>query len=84
MGGFIRRVFNIPKQQPQFVEPVVEDVKKELPPVDDKQREEEVTDELEKVEKKRKGRRSTILNTNQGLLDIDEENIDTKNLLGGN
>jgi hypothetical protein len=84
MGGFIRKVFGIPKQQPQFIEPVVEDVKKELPPVDDKQREEEVTDELEKVEKKRKGRRSTILNTNQGLLDIDEENIDTKNLLGGN
>ena len=51
MGGFIRKVFGIPKQQPQFIEPVVEDVKKELPPVDDKQREEEVTDELEKVKK---------------------------------
>lgn len=84
MGGFVRKIFGIPKEQPSFIEPVVEDVKKELPPVDDKKREEEVTDELEKVEKKRKGRRSTILNTNQGLLDIDEENIDTKNLLGGN
>ena len=83
MGGFVRKVFGIKKQQPSFIEPVVEDVKKELPPVDDKQREEEVTYELEKVEKKRKGRRSTILNTNQGLLEIDEENIETKNLLGG-
>lgn len=83
MGGFIRKVFGIPKQ-PEFQAPVVEEVRKELPPVNDVQREEEVTDELEKVEKKRKGRRSTILNTNQGLLEIDEENIEQKNLLGGN
>lgn len=56
-----------PPPAPKFVEPV---------------REKEVEEEMEQTEKKRKGRRSTILTGPQGLTAIAEENL-KKPLLGG-
>tara|TARA_Y100000004_G_scaffold68869_1_gene77274 strand:+ start:969 stop:1202 length:234 start_codon:yes stop_codon:yes gene_type:complete len=76
MGGFIRKIFKI--EQPTFEQPIVE----EVPAVEDEERELEQRRILEEQEKKRKGRRSTILTGPQGLTTIDEEEIDKKTLLG--
>lgn len=76
MGGFIRKIFKI--EQPDFIEPIVDDV----PAVEDEAREEEVEEQLTEEQKKRKGRRSTILTGPQGLTTIDDENIGKKTLLG--
>ncbi len=76
MGGFIRKIFNIEQ-------PVLQPVQEEMPTYEDDVREEEVEQELTKEEKKRKGRRSTILTGPQGLTAIDDENIEQKYLLGG-
>ena len=49
---------------------------------EDEEREKAAKAEMLEAERKRKGRRSTIL-TGTGLTDIDEENLDQKTLLGG-
>lgn len=82
MGGFIRKIFKI-QRPPEFEKPPVEEPSKEIPKYYDKEREEDVKEEIETVEKQRRGRRSTILTSNQGLLEIADENIEQKNLLGG-
>ena len=48
----------------------------------DEVREDDIKKEIETKEKKRKGRRSTILTSNQGLLDIEDEDL-KKPILGG-
>ena len=75
MGGLLRR----PKMStpPPIEMPKVE----EVPEVEDEELEKEEDKKLKDLEKKRKGRRSTIL-TGTGLNEIDEENIDQKTLLG--
>jgi len=59
--------------------PKVEDV----PEVDEEELKDDQEDKLEDLEKKRKGRRSTILTGPRGLTNIDEDNISNKTLLGG-
>ena len=60
-----------------------------VPPIDDtpsyedEQRDLEQRRLLEDQERKKKGRRSTILTGGQGLNQIDDENINKKTLLGG-
>ena len=49
---------------------------------EDEQREKAAKEEMLTAERKRKGRRSTIL-TGTGLNEIEEENIEKKTLLGG-
>ena len=77
MGGFIRKIFKI--EQPVFEQPQPID---EVPKVMDEVREDDIKEEIETKEKKRKGRRSTILTSNQGLLDIKDEDL-KKPILGG-
>jgi len=55
----------------------------DVPEVDDAEMEAEQEQKLKDLEKKRKGRRSTILTSGQGLNDIEDENINQKTLLGG-
>ena len=75
MGGLLRR----PKMPtpPPIEMPKVEDV----PEVDDEELKMEEEKKLKDLEKKRKGRRSTIL-TGTGLNEIEDQNIDKKTLLG--
>ena len=61
--------------------PIVMPEPEEAPVYDDEVRDEEAEAELLLSEKKRKGRRSTIL-TGTGLNEIEDENIDKKTLLG--
>tara|TARA_B100001057_G_C22786286_1_gene925703 strand:+ start:401 stop:631 length:231 start_codon:yes stop_codon:yes gene_type:complete len=75
--SFIKKIFN--PDPPKFIQPVMEDI----PEVDDEVREEEVEQELTKEERRRKGRRSTILTSSQGLNEIEDENINKRTLLGG-
>jgi hypothetical protein len=53
----------------------------DVPEVDDAEMEAEQEQKLKDLEKKRKGRRSTIL-TGTGLNEIEDENIQKKTLLG--
>lgn len=53
----------------------------EAPVYVDDERDEEAEAELKKVEKRRKGRRSTIL-TGSGLNEIEDQNINKKSLIG--
>ena len=77
MGGFIKKILDI---EPQVFEaPKVADV----PSFDDAERELEQRNLLKEQERKRKGRRSTILTGSQGLNEIADENINQKTLLGG-
>lgn len=62
---------------PPIIMPEPEDV----PSYEDEQREALEEQKLKDAERKRKGRRSTIL-TETGLNEIEEENIDKKTLLG--
>jgi hypothetical protein len=63
---------------PPVVMPKVEDV----PDYEDEERKAAEEREMLDAERKRKGRRSTIL-TGTGLNEIEDENIDKKTLLGG-
>lgn len=66
---------------PPIIMPEPAKVKEEVSYEDD-ERDEQVEKDMKAVEKKRRGRRSTILTGPQGLTNIDEENIDNKTLLG--
>jgi len=72
-------IFKAPKiVAPEPIEmPSTDDV----PEVDDQELEEAEEKDLRAVQRKRKGRRSTIL-TGTGLNEIDDENIQKKTLLG--
>ena len=75
MGGFIRKILGV--QEPTFQQPS----EVEVPEVESEERELEERRKLLEIEKKRKGRRSTIL-TDSKLGDIEEENL-KKTILGG-
>ena len=75
MGGFIRKILVV--QEPVFKQ--ASDV--EVPDYEDEERKLEERRKLLELEKKRKGRRSTIL-TDSKLGDIEEENL-KKTILGG-
>ena len=75
MGSFFKPKIPAP---PPIIMPKVEDV----PAYVDDEREEAEEKEMIDTEKKRKGRRSTIL-TGTGLNEIEDENIKKKTLLGG-
>jgi len=77
--SFIAKLFK-PKMptMPQIVMPEVKDV----PNFDDEQRKIDAARDLKDAALKRRGRRSTILTTNSGLNEIDEEEISKKTLLG--
>ena len=62
---------------PPIIMPEPEDV----PSYEDEQREALEEQKLKDAERKRKGRRSTLL-TGSGLNEIEDENIDKKTLLG--
>jgi len=72
-------IFKAPKipAPPPLQMPSTDDV----PEVDDAELKAEQEQKLKDLEKKRKGRRSTIL-TGTGLNEIEEANIDQKSLLG--
>ena len=74
--GSIFKAPKIPDPAPMQM-PKVEDV----PEVDDAELEAEQEQNLEDLERKRKGRRSTIL-TGTGLNEIEEANINQTTLLG--
>jgi hypothetical protein len=74
--SFIAKIFGM--EPPEMEAPKTEDV----PSYEDEQRELEQRRLLEDQERKKKGRRSTILTGGQGLNEIDDENIDKKTLLG--
>ena len=75
MGGFIRKILGV--QEPVFEQPS----QVEVPDYEDEERKLEERRKLLELEKKRKGRRSTIL-TDSKLGDIEEENL-KKTILGG-
>ena len=78
MGGFIRKLLGVddppPMQNFSELEP---------PSYEDEARELEERRKLLETEKKRKGRRSTILTGGTGLNEIEEENLKKDTLLGG-
>ena len=76
MGGFIRKILGV--QEPTFQK--TSDV--EVPDYEDEERKLEERRKLLEAERKRKGRRSTIL-TDSKLGDIEEENLKQTTLLGG-
>ena len=73
-------IFKAPKMPapPALVMPEEKDV----PSYEDAERDAAAEEKLRTAERKRKGRRSTIL-TGTGLNEIEEENIEQKTLLGG-
>ena len=75
--GFIKRIFD--PDPPEFQMQEVEDV----PSFEDEQRELDEKRKLEEAERKRKGRRSTILTGGQGLNEIEDDEINKRTLLGG-
>ena len=77
--SFIAKLFS-PKmpQMPQIVMPEVAAV----PNYDDEQRKIDAARDLKDTMRNRKGRSSTILTTNSGLNDSDEDEISKKTLLG--
>lgn len=75
--SFIAKIFGM--DPPEMEQPPIDDT----PSFEDEQRELEQRRLLEEQNKKRKGRRSTILTSGQGLNDIEDENINQKTLLGG-
>ena len=74
--SFIAKIFGM--EPPEMESPPIEDT----PSFEDEQRELEQKRLLEEQERKKKGRRSTLLTGGQGLNEIDDENIDKKTLLG--
>jgi len=75
--GFVKKLFSAPEVQ-QVIAPV-----EDVPSYDDEQRELEERRKLLEAERKRVGRRKTILTGGQGLNDIEDKDIDKKTLLGG-
>jgi len=77
--SFIAKLFT-PKMPPvpQFIMPKVENV----PEVDSAEDKARAAEEMRRAENKRMGRRSTILTTNSGLNDSEEDEISKKTLLG--
>ena len=77
--SFIAKLF-APKMptMPTITMPEVADV----PNYDDEDRKLEAARDLKDAARKRKGRSSTILTTNSGLNDSDEDEISKKTLLG--
>ena len=75
--SFIAKIFGM--EPPEMEAPKTEDVTS----YEDEQRELEQRRLLEEQERKKKGRRSTILTGGQGLNEIDDDNINKKTLLGG-
>ena len=75
--SFIAKIFGM--DPPEMEQTPIDDT----PSFEDEQRELEQRRLLEDQNKKRKGRRSTILTSGQGLNDIEDENINQKTLLGG-
>jgi len=77
--SFIAKLFT-PKMPPvpQFIMPKVENV----PEVDSAEDKARAAEEMRRAENKRRGRRSTILTTNSGLNDSEEDEISKKTLLG--
>jgi len=75
--SFIAKIFGM--DPPEMEQPPIDDT----PSFEDEQRELEQRRLLEEQNKKRKGRRSTILTSGQGLNDIEDENINQRTLLGG-
>jgi len=74
--SFIAKIFGM--DPPEMEAPKTDDV----PSLEDEQRELELRRLLEEQEKRRRGRRSTILTGGEGLNDIEDENINQKTLLG--
>ena len=62
--------------------PMVMPEEKDVPSYEDEERAKLAAQKLEDSERKRKGRRSTIL-TGTGLNEIEDNEIDKKTLLGG-
>ena len=62
--------------------PIVMPDPADVPSYEDEERDAAAKAEMLEAERKRKGRRSTIL-TGTGLNEIEDENIDKKSLLGG-
>jgi hypothetical protein len=62
--------------------PIIMPEEKDVPSYEDAERDAAAAEELRTAERKRKGRRSTIL-TGTGLTDIPEEDLEQKTLLGG-
>ena len=77
--SFIAKLFT-PKMpaMPEIKMPEVADV----PNYDDEQRKIDAARDLQEAAKKRKGRSSTILTTNSGLNESEEDEISKKTLLG--
>jgi len=77
--SFIAKLFTpkMPKM-PEIKLPEVADV----PNYDDEQRKIDAARDLQEAAKKRKGRSSTILTTNSGLNESEEDEISKKTLLG--
>tara|TARA_R100000742_G_C4198802_1_gene28548 strand:+ start:43 stop:279 length:237 start_codon:yes stop_codon:yes gene_type:complete len=77
--SFIAKLFT-PKMpaMPQIVMPTPA----EVPNYDDEQRKLDAARDLKDTMRKRKGRSSTILTTNSGLNEIEEDEISKKTLLG--
>ena len=77
--SFIAKIFSPkPPPIPQFIMPEVKDI----PEVDSPEDKARAAEEMRRSENKRMGRRSTILTTNSGLNDNEEEEISKKTLLG--
>ena len=74
--SFIAKIFGM---EP----PEMESPPDNTPSYEDEQRELEQRRLLEDQERKKKGRRSTILTGGQGLNEIDDDNINKRTLLGG-
>ena len=76
--SFIKKIFfPKPPKMPTIVMPDPADV----PNYDDEQRKLDEARVLKEASKNRKGRRSTILTTQSGLNEIDEEDLNQKTLL---
>ena len=77
--SFIAKLFT-PKAPPAPIIKLPEPA--EVPNYDDEQRKIDVARDLQEAAKKRKGRSSTILTTNSGLNESEEDEISKKTLLG--
>ena len=78
--GFIKPKISLPPPHPAPVK-TKEEIKKEVPKFEDKERQEEAKKKQTLLDQKRKGRKSTILTSYSGLED-DEDVIQRKKLLG--
>ena len=77
--SFIAKLF-MPKMPPMPIMKLPEIA--DVPNYDDEERKLEAARDLKAAARNRKGRSSTILTTNSGLNEIDEDEISKKTLLG--